>query len=217
MKTITGCSKTTSTEALQHETNLLPIKLELCKQITKYLTHIQTLPTKHPTKIWLLKAIRYWRITNNKPFTSNLQHLVKQYPDYVTETMEEIHPYIKPPWKTLTNTTTNITSAPKDKAKEEHEKLLKDNNNPNTLHIYTDGSGTENHVGAAVYSLATAATTHEYLGKADTANIYAAELTAIHLGINMAGKSHEQYKKCFIYVDNQSLIQAVDKPKQQSR
>src|SRR5579859_4482658 len=130
--------------------------------------------------------------------------------------MEEIHPYIKPPWKTLTNTTTNITNTPKDKAKEEHEKLLKDNNNPNTLHIYTDGSGTENHVGAAAYSLATAVTTHGYLGKADTANVYAAELTAIHIGINMAGKSHEQYKKCFIYIDNQSSIQAVDKPKQQS-
>src|SRR5579859_4074944 len=92
MKTITGCFRTTSTAALQHETELLPIGLQLCKQITKYLTRIQTLPTKHPTKAWLLKAVRYWKITNSKTFTSNLEHLVKQYPQYVAETMEEIHP-----------------------------------------------------------------------------------------------------------------------------
>ena len=30
-------------------------------------------------------------------YMSNLEHLVKQYPNYVTETMEEIHPYIKSP------------------------------------------------------------------------------------------------------------------------
>src|SRR5438477_11376132 len=144
MKTITGCFKTTSTAALQHETELLPIELELRKQITKYLTRIQTLPAKHPTKTWLLKAVKYWTITNSKTFLSNLEHLVKQYPNYVTGTMEEIHPYVKPPWWSLTNTTTSIANTPKDKAKEEHEKLLKDNNNPSTLFIYTDGSGIGN-------------------------------------------------------------------------
>ena len=149
-------------------------------------------------------------------FLSNLEHLVKQYPDYVTDTMEEIHPYVKPPWWSLTNTTTSIANTPKDKAKEEHEKLLKDNNNPSTLFIYTDGSGIGNHIGAAAHSPTTSASAHHYLGKADTANVYAAELTAIHLGINMAGKSHEQYDKCFIFVDNQSSIQAIDRPKQQS-
>src|SRR5579859_2810167 len=60
MKTITGSLKTTSIAALQHDTELLPIKLEVCKQITKYFTRIQTLPSKHPMKVWLLKAIRYW-------------------------------------------------------------------------------------------------------------------------------------------------------------
>ena len=145
-----------------------------------------------------------------------MEYLVKQYPDYVTEAIEEIHPYIKPPWWSLTNTTTHIANTPKDKAKGEHENFLKDNNTPNTLYIYTDGSGIENHIGAAAHSPTTSASAHQYLGKADIANVYAAELTAIHPGINMAGKSHEQYNKCFIYVDNQSSIQAVDKPKQQS-
>ena len=216
MKTITGCFKTTSTAALQHETELLPIELELRKQIAKYLTRVQTLPTKHPTKTWLLKAVRHQRTTNSITFMSNLECLVKQYPGYVMETMEEIHPYVKPPWWSLTNTTTHIVSIPKDQAKEQHESSLRENDIPNVIHIYTDGSGIENHIGAAAYSPTISESAHHYLGKADTANVYAAELVAIYLGINIAAKSHERYDKCYIYVDNQSSIQAVDKPRQQS-
>jgi len=130
--------------------------------------------------------------------------------------MEEIHPYVKPPWWTPTNRRTHIANMPKDKAKDEHQNFLKDNDTPSTLHIYTDGSGIGNQIGAAAYSLTTATTAHRYLGKADTANGYAAELTGIHLGIDMAGKSHKQYNKCFIYIHNQASIQAIDKPKQQS-
>lgn len=54
---------------------------------------------------------------------------------------------------------------------------------------------------------------HSHLGKKDTINVYIAELTAMHLGINMAGVSPSQYNKGIIYVDNQASIQA---PKQQS-
>jgi len=214
MRTITGCFKTTSTTALQYETELLPIELELRKQITKYLTRIRTLPPEHPTKRWLLKAIKH-STERKTPHTSNLEYLVKRYPDYITGNMEEIRPYVKPPWWTLTNTTTHIANVPKDKAKIEHENLLK-NNILNTLYIYTDGSGIENNVGAAAYSPTTSEVTHHHLGKADDTNVYAAELTAIHLGIKMAGKSPEQYDKCYIFVDNQSSIRAIDKPKQQS-
>src|SRR5579859_4870353 len=87
MKMITGCFKTTSTVALQYETELLPIELELRKQVTRYLTRIQTLPAKHPTKVCLQEAVRHWRTTNSKTFSSNLEHLVKQYPEYIAENM----------------------------------------------------------------------------------------------------------------------------------
>ena len=218
MKTITGCFRTMSTAALQHETDLLPIDLELRKQITKYLARVQTLPSKHPTKSLLLSAVLRQRRMSNGTFISNLEHLVKQYPEYTANTimMEEIEPFINPPWWTPSNLTTYIARIPKDKAKEEHEKSMRENNDPNTLIIYTDGSGIENQIGAAAHSLTTLETHHCYLGNANTANVYAAELTAIHLGIIMAGESNERYNKCLIYVDNQSSIQAVDKPRQQS-
>ena len=216
MKTITGCFRTTSTEALQYETDLLPIELELRKQIAKYLTRIQTLPQKHPTKTWLTKAARYWTITNSKTFISNLEYLVKQYPKYVSANTEEIQPYVKPPWWSLTNTTIHINTTSKDKAKEDHENSMRNNNTPHTLHIYTDGSGIENHIGAAAYSPTLLKTAHKYLGNTDMTNVYAAELTAINLGIKMAEESDEQFHRCYIYVDNQASIQAVERPKQQS-
>jgi hypothetical protein len=75
MRTITGCFKTTPTSTLQYETELLPIGLELRKQITK-ITRIRTLPSKHPTKKWLLKAIER-RMEGKTPHTSNLEYLVK--------------------------------------------------------------------------------------------------------------------------------------------
>src|SRR5579859_7736627 len=216
MKMITGCFKTTSTVALQYETELLPIELELRKQVTRYLTRIQMVPAKHPTKVCLQEAVRHWRTTTSKTFSSNLEHLVKQYPEYVAENMEEIHPYIKPPWWTLKNTTTHIANIPKEKAKEAHESLIKENNTLNVLHIYTDGSGINGYIGAAAHSPTISAVAHHHLGKADSTNVYAAELTAIHLGVKMASESPEQFDKCYIHVDNQSSIQAIDKPRQQS-
>ena len=139
-------------------------------------------------------------------YISNLEHLVKQYSDYVTETMEEIHPYIKPPWWTLTNTTTHIANIPKDKAKEEHENFLRDNNTSNIIYIYTNESEIENHIDATVYSSTTSIIAHDYLGKTDNANVYTTELMTVHLGVKMTDKSQEQYDKCYIYIDNQSAI-----------
>ena len=89
-------------------------------------------------------------------------------------------------------------------------------NDPNTLCIYTDGSGIAEHIGAAVYSPTTQSTDHEYLGRHDTTNVYSAELTGIHPAMNMAERSPTHFLKCAIYVDSQSSIQAVNKPKQQS-
>jgi hypothetical protein len=74
---------------------------------------------------------------------------------------------------------------PQREAKEEHENLVNENCTPNVLHIYTDGSGIDDYVGAAAHSPTISAVVHHHLGKADSTNVYAAELTAIHLGIKL--------------------------------
>ena len=205
MKTTTGCFRTTSTDALQHETQLLPIELELRKQITKYLTCIQTLPRNHPIKKCLEKSKRYWNINQKRTFIS-----------YITDTIEEIHAYIKPPWWTPINLTMQIAKMPKDQVKAQHESsFIEHMHTRTTLCIYTDGSGIQKHIGASAHSPTTNSMTHAYLGKEDNTNVYAAELTGIHLGIKMAETSLPQYNKCIIYVDNQSSIQAINTRRQQ--
>src|SRR5437762_1854223 len=101
---------------------------------------------------------------------------------------------------------TYIINILKDKAKEEHENFLRDNNTSNIIYIYTNKSKIENHIDAIVYSSTISIITHDYLGKTDNANIYMMKLMTIHLEIKMADKSPEQYDKCYIYIDNQSAI-----------
>ena len=213
MRMITGCFRTTSTAALQHETDLLPIELELKKQVMKYLTRSQTLPAKHAIAIRLRRAMAS---ASGSRFPSNLEHMIKKYPQYVITTMEVIHPHIQPPWQLRPNVTTHISRSDKEKAKEEHGKFLKQNESPHTLNIYTDGSGIDNGVGAAAYCPTTETSSQKHLGTADAVNVYAAELTGILLGIEMAERSSREYTNCYIYVDNQAAIQAIDKPRQQS-
>src|SRR5436305_12268917 len=94
----------------------------------------------------------------------------------------------------------------KNKIKEKHKKLLKNNNISNTLNIYIDESKIENQINIIIYSFIIFASAHYYFKKADITNIYAIKLITIYFEINMTDKSHKQYKKCYIFVNSQSSI-----------
>ena len=47
-------------------------------------------------------------------------------------------------------------------------------------------------------------------------NVYAAELSAIELAIDITQSSQDIYDKCIIYSDSQSAIKGVSKPQKQS-
>jgi ribonuclease HI len=80
-----------------------------------------------------------------------------------------------------------------------------------TLCIYTDGSGINNHIGAAAYCPTIAMTKCQHLGKESTHNVYAAELSAIYFATTIV-KENSQYTECVIY----SAITTATKPDQQS-
>ena len=82
------------------------------------------------------------------------------------------------------------------------------------LCIYTDESRIRDHIDAAIYSSTISTVTHDHLEKADNTNVYTTKLTTIHLEIKMTEKNSKQYDKCYIYINNQSSIQAIDKSKQ---
>src|ERR1700738_2875370 len=82
--------------------------------------------------------------------------------------------------------------------------------------IYTDGSGIDGNIGAAAYCLTTTNVQGQYLGKQSHYNVYAAELTAIHLALKMVDDV-PQYTECMIYSDSQAAIKALSKPGQQQK
>jgi ribonuclease HI len=102
-------------------------------------------------------------------------------------------------------------SSKKD-VKEYHDRMAYP---PATACIYTDGSGIDNNIGAAAVCPKSNTIYLQYLGKEAEYNGYAAELCAIHLGLEVV-KTSTQYTKCILHTDNQAAIQAVVKPGQQS-
>src|SRR5438552_14887278 len=106
----------------------------------------------------------------------------------------------------------NISNNKKE-AKKRHDETPQD---PNTICIYTDGSGIDGHIGAAAYSPTIAETRQQYLGTESTQNVYAAELYAVKLAIDIVQSSVTKYTNCTIYADSQAAIAATAKPRRQS-
>jgi hypothetical protein len=95
--------------------------------------------------------------------------------------MEAIKPYPVPPWWmppfTIKIGTTKAT------AKSSHDGTSHD---PNTLLVYTDGSGIDGHIGAAALSPQVAQIRQQYLGADEDHNVYTAEITGFELAAKIA-------------------------------
>lgn len=89
---------------------------------------------------------------------------------------------------------------------------------PNTIALYTDGSGIESCVGTAAVAPAWKVESTAYMGKSTTSTVYAAELCGIQLALGICSehfarhKDHK-YKQICIYTDNQAAIQRVSNPR----
>jgi hypothetical protein len=87
------------------------------------------------------------------------------------EEQEPIPLYIVPLWWQGPNIRIASSS---EMAKNQHKELLK--HSSNCIFIYTDGSGINNQVGAAVVSPLTRSTRIIYMGNSETSTVYAVEL-----------------------------------------
>jgi len=196
MRTITGCFRTTPTAALEAETALPPPQFRLRNKILRSVTRMRTLPANHPVQ----QCIKRAKSKGTPAYLSNLENIIKQFPEYMQDTMEEIHPYIRPPWWTL-EAEIHIDGS-KDEAEKHHNRAGSNAMNDSTILIYTDGSGINGNIGAAAYCSSTGQKEHQYLGKDKTHNVYAAELEAINMATNIVKESDRKYTKCVIYANS---------------
>jgi ribonuclease HI len=219
MKAMLSTFRTAPTDLLQRGSQTTPVHLSLENQVLKSFTRMQTAPPNHSIHSWIQRA-RLQHQTTTLSFTSVLEHLARQFPQYAglgnAAPLETIYPYIVTPW--WEKPYGMCISATKDIAEEQHWEAAESNsNNPNLLEVYTDRSRIEGQIGAAAYSPKTSTTTYEYLSPDTTANVFTAELTAIKLATaifdNLANSSRTS---CSIYADSQAALKALDKPGRQS-
>ena len=137
---------------------------------------------------------------------------MQQFPHMARKT-EFIEPFIRPPWW-LPKAQITIAET-KDDAKAMHDKILQ-NTRPGTTHfIYTDGSGIQEKIGAAIFEPATNAATQQHLGSENNFNVFAAEVSTLATAAEVALHSNWP-KQNIIFMDSQAAAKAVDTPWRQS-
>jgi len=209
MKATLGCYKTTSTAAMEIESDLQPLWIRLQTKVLLAITRMQSLSAKHPVKEWLMSALR----TRTAAIThrSNLENVLQQFPQ-TTERIESIEPFIRPPWWTL-KAKTGIERT-KDIAKMAHDKM-QELPNAKAATIYTDGSGIKEKIGAAAYAPTSGEVSLHHLGKESQFNVYTAEITAIQLALERLC-DYQLHPTCRIYTDSQTAIKTLERPQRQS-
>ena len=128
--------------------------------------------------------------------------------------METIHSYIRLLWY-ISKIQSHIEGTKKD-AKSYHDKVLPElQKDPNTICLYTDGSGIDKRIGAAVYCSTVQTTKQQHMGSETEYNVFAAELTAILLATEIV-RANPSHNRCEIFTDSQPSIKALLKPRKQS-
>jgi ribonuclease HI len=171
---------------------------------------MKTTAANHPIHTWITQA----RKCGGPPHMSNLGNLIKHYPEYIHPNMEHIAAYIRPPWW-KSAAIIEISPTSKDEAAEAHQQQLHQIPTQDLI-IYTDRSGYNRQISAAIHSPTASTTKGAYIGTDCTHNVYAAELTAIQMAVTLFEEKSDEHTKVYIFTDNQSAIQAVDSPKRQS-
>jgi len=213
MKAITGCYTTTPTSALEIEANLEPPWIRLQTKVLSAVTRMQTLPANHPIHHWIAQA--WCTRTANTIHRSNLQNVMHQFHGVISYQIETILPFVRPPWWKL-EAEVMIPSS-KESAKNKHQQIPMPSLNGATTWIYTDGSGIEGKIGAAAHCTnPIAATLYRHLGSDQQYNVYAAEITAFLLALQIPKQQTNEMKQCNIYSDSQAAIKALANPRMQS-
>jgi ribonuclease HI len=108
----------------------------------------------------------------------------------------------------------------RDKAVKTHDHILSKDPGGRPLTLYTDGSGIEGRIGAAVADLQNRHT-HSQMGDDDTSTVYAAELRGIEMALNSTLDRIEQWAEqakngLVIFADSQAALKALRKARMPS-
>jgi hypothetical protein len=122
--------------------------------------------------------------------------------------LETIVPYIRPPWWSL-KASIHI-DIDKETAEAHHLQTIPQLHNE-TAQFYTDGSGINDGIGAAMYCHTDQFVQQRYLGRSSESMVYAGELEAIYMAITHAKDLTQTETR--IFSDSQPAMKSLAKPK----
>ncbi|KAF7118717.1 hypothetical protein CNMCM5793_008337 [Aspergillus hiratsukae] len=212
---ILSAFRTVATTSLEVEAHVLPTHLRLRYRAQKVIAKLHTLPHSHPIRSALSRAQK----RRNNIGTSSRFPLAEALKTMNLERLDEletIDPSPLPPWRTEPLTEVEIGSD-RETAVERAEATR----STSDIVVYSDASGREGHLGAAIVALNNDLQVVEskqvQVGPMDRWSIHTAELIGIFYAISMVLKVARQFSNRFershkiatILCDSKSALQAT--------
>lgn len=204
---ITGAFRTTAAAAVDVEAHLLPVPQQIEQTAIEATMRIRTTP--------LLGEMEARSNDKAESPLDRLSGVLQRKHHIPLDKLERRQQHIVPPWWTPPDIYIAKTRAD---ATDEHDAI-----DEGTIRVYADGSSVKGRVAAAavmptqeedVWTKKT-----EYMGKATTSNVYAAELRGIELAFQLVLDHHATTHnpgKCVVFSDNRAAIRAMANPRSSS-
>jgi ribonuclease HI len=210
---ISGAFRTTAAEALNTELYLPPIAIHMNRLVKETAVRLRTGPAfaVPPTMLrrrplderdwsgWTPMEAQAWKTGG----------CLMAPPGTLSGNWESRKAFVQAPWQAPPE----VTIEDRDIAVKSHDHILSKDPRERPLILYTDGSGIEGKIGAAVVDLQNHHA-HSQMGDDDTSTVYAAELR----GIEMALGSTAPWVTCVknglvIFTDSQAALKALRQPR----
>jgi ribonuclease HI len=203
-RTALGAFRTTPIPALSFDSNLEPSRTRLDRHTTTAAIRLLTLPETNPAAPLAKRALK----RDVKTHRTSLHQIFHSPSSFnFPRNIEIIRPCPKPPWWTPPFTPHIATS--KNEGLSAHANTPY---NPTQYHLYSDGSKTDNGVGAGAVDPHHGRQLSLHLGAPTEATVFEAELVGIQLALQLAEHLPTTATAIFIHLDNQPAIAACTNP-----
>ncbi|OQE71313.1 hypothetical protein PENNAL_c0107G01286, partial [Penicillium nalgiovense] len=218
---ISGALRTTAAEALNAELHLPPILIHMNRLVKETALRLRTGPdfAVPPTMArrrpaderdwagWSPMEAQAWKTGG----------CLTAPPGTLARVWESRKAFVQAPWQAPPK----VIIEDREVAVERHDQILMIDSRERPLILYTDGSGIEGRIGAAVVVDLEDQHAHSQMGDDSTSTVYAAELRAIEMALAMVLESTEPWAEqakngIVIFVDSQAALKALRRPRMPS-